>query len=137
MKSNSNYISRKISFINKKQELIIRDFLEKAHLELIHIEILEYLELHPGTIQKHLTSYFGKVLQNQLVALENKGLIYRKSSITDIRQKRIFLTAEGEETLKEIKKSHDRIEQKIQGSLSLVERDTLLGLLDKVRNELN
>ncbi|MBO1308453.1 hypothetical protein JZO70_19925 [Enterococcus sp. 669A] len=135
MQSN-HQLARKIIYTSRQQEAGLQELLKDLDLELIQIEILDYLALHPGTIQKSLKDYFGRTLQNPLVILEKKGLIYRKSALTDIRHKRIFLTKQGENELEKVHNYYDQMEQKVQRSLTFEERTTLFQLLDKVQKGL-
>lgn len=73
-------------------------------------------------------STIGSVLDR----LENRGLIERRPSPTDRRQKLIFLTDIGHKLLDDCKGAVDRVQNRIVAVLSKEERETFLKLLTRI-----
>lgn len=73
-------------------------------------------------------STIGSVLDR----LEKRGLIERRPSPTDRRQRLIFLTDHGYKLLDDCKEAVDRVQNRIVGVLSREERQTFLKLMTRI-----
>ncbi len=76
--------------------------------------MLEYIGRHPGCSQKDIAERFAftrAAISKSVVKLEEKNLVYRKTSQTDARENQLFLTELGKENIVMLKTSFDEINQ--------------------------
>ncbi|NVJ70361.1 MAG: MarR family transcriptional regulator [Alphaproteobacteria bacterium] len=90
---------------------------------------------NPGITQQALAARLDIATMSvcrQVDALEERGMLERRSDPSDRRVRRLFITEKTEPVLKVILKQLDEISDAFLSPLSLSERDTLLNLLDRV-----
>jgi MarR family transcriptional regulator, lower aerobic nicotinate degradation pathway regulator len=90
---------------------------------------------HPGidaTRISQLISYDRATIGNVLDRLEKKGLLTRTSHAGDRRTKQTFLTAEGKQTIKAVKRATSRIAERILCRLDTLDRRKLMQLLSQL-----
>lgn len=101
--------------------------------------ILTILARHQGTIsQRELIQSLGiqpGSASKVLGKLEHAGWIQRKPSVEDHRAVTIFITPSGREEAKAVEKRREAREKEMFLCLSKEEKETLLGLLEKIRQD--
>lgn len=101
--------------------------------------VLAYLSRHDGMAQSDLANILelGKAALGGIIdRLEASGFIMRNPDPVDRRVKRVFLTAQGKQTIKEMRvMSHEMSEEILEG-LDNSERALLADMLNKVKNNL-
>lgn len=97
----------------------------REHGDITQRELTEYLEIQPGSASEVI----GK--------LETAGLIKRVPSRTDRRTADVCLTEAGEAAAGEAYTKREQRHQKMFACLSEEEKQTLLGLLEKVNRYWN
>lgn len=101
--------------------------------------VLAYLSRHDGMAQSDLANMLelGKAALGGIIdRLEVAGFIMRNPDPVDRRIKRVFLTAQGKQTIKEMRlMSHEMSEEILEG-LDNNERVLLADMLNKVKHNL-
>lgn len=101
--------------------------------------VLAYLSRHDGMAQSDLANILelGKAALGGIIdRLEASGFIMRNPDPVDRRVKRVFLTAQGKQTIKEMRvMSHEMSEEILEG-LDNNERALLADMLNKVKHNL-
>ncbi|MBB1078438.1 MarR family transcriptional regulator [Limosilactobacillus sp. STM2_1] len=100
---------------------------------------LLYIKEHPGLIQRELGDHFhirNASITNMLKNLERDGYIIRKNDNESARIKRIFLTKEGIEKAKQIKKVFDETCQKFIEQLDESKIDSVIASMTSLNNDL-
>lgn len=101
--------------------------------------VLAYLSRHDGMAQSDLANILelGKAALGGIIdRLEASGFIMRNPDPVDRRVKRVFLTAQGKQTIKEMRvMSHEMSEEILEG-LDNNERVVLADMLNKVKHNL-
>lgn len=90
---------------------------------------------NPGITQQALAARLDIATMSvcrQVDALEERGMLERRSDPSDRRVRRLFITEKTEPVLKVILTRIDEISDAFLSPLSPSERDTLLNLLDRV-----
>jgi DNA-binding MarR family transcriptional regulator len=64
--------------------------------------------------------------------LEAKGLVRREADVRDRRRKLLWVTPEGEHTVKEMRRAVVRAQTRIVGPLAATEREQFMHLLNKL-----
>ncbi|MBE5102389.1 MarR family winged helix-turn-helix transcriptional regulator [Priestia aryabhattai] len=88
--------------INELSEAKINYFqarIKPLGITFIQAQTLQYINYHPGTMQKSLAEYLGKqtaTITNVLKGLEKDNLINRKVPKENERQKLLYLTEDGQ-----------------------------------------
>jgi DNA-binding MarR family transcriptional regulator len=100
--------------------------------------MLVIIEANPGLKQTELANA-AQLDRSSLVPaldkLEARGLVARRASAQDRRVNGLWLTAEGGVLLKTLKQRVSRHEQRLARDLTSEERDTLVGLLQRILPE--
>lgn len=102
-------------------------------------KILECLSYDDGCTQKEIAEYCAldkSTVTTLLNKMQADGLVTRCTSTTDRRQSRIFLTETGKQKAGEMQRVFDCVEHTALNDISAQEADTLLRLLQKVRENL-
>lgn len=129
-------LSENLFLVNSIQQVYIHTQLKSMGLNIQQSRALNYISEHSGTIQKELVNYLGKqkaTVTNVLKALEERNLIVRRVPEHNERQKQLFLTADGAETVQRVQQIFVDIEKQIDSGLTREEHVQLLGLLQRVK----
>jgi DNA-binding MarR family transcriptional regulator len=109
-------------------------------LTLAQCRVLAYLQRHEGASQvrlAELTDTDPMTLARTLERMEADGWIERKPDPTDRRARQLFLKPAGLRVLQGIWRVADRARAESMSGLSAADRAHLMGLLEKVRCNLN
>lgn len=97
--------------------------------------VLNMLARNPGVTQHEIGTGAGvdpSTMVATLDSLEERGLAERRPHPDDRRKRAVYLTAKGEETLREGRKVGQAVARQVFGALSTEERKQLHSLLRKV-----
>ena len=103
---------------------------------------LTAIQAHSGTDASRLSSMIAfdrSTIGSVISRLEKRGLVQRRPSATDGRQKLIFLTPAGQQLLLDCEAAVERVQNRIVGVLSRQERVVFMQLMSrivKLNNEL-
>jgi len=89
-------------------------------------KILDYLYYHDGCIQKDFSTEFqieAATISNLLVAMEKKGLLYRKRNEHSARTVNVYITDKGKVIQKQMEKIYDSIDDMVFDGFSPMERE--------------
>ena len=104
-----------------------------------HVGILRLLATSDEPLTQRDLAERLRVLPSRLVALldalEQRRFLGRKIDPEDRRRKRLRLTAEGHEAFENAEVVRRALDERLFGGLSVVERTTLLGLLERVAED--
>ncbi len=109
------------------------------NLTLAQCKVLIYLQRNEGISQvrlAELTDTDPMTLVRTLDRMERDGLIERRPDPADRRARRLFVTAAADPVLDEIWRIADRARAAALAGLSTVERDQLIGLLERIHANL-
>jgi len=79
-----------------------------------------------------LIAFDRSTIGNVIERLENRGLVTRKASAEDKRQKLLFLSEEGQQLLRDVTPLVERVQERILAPLTEEERETFVRLLDRL-----
>ena len=113
----------------------------KKHGELFfgQMPMLEYIGRHPGCNQKEIADRFAftrAAISKSVVKLEEKNLVYRKTSESDARENQLFLTEQGKESIVMFKSCFDEINELAFKDFTEEEITQLNNLFDKILRNL-
>ncbi len=141
----SFYLYRKLQRVNHLLRHLVDKFrsadkLSHARMRLlIRLEVNDRLKVDEGILPSELSRWLG-VSRNTVSALlnglEEQGLITRQPHPTDRRRVEIHITEAGREQVREYAPPMGAFLDGIFKSLTPEERDTLLGLLEKLQETL-
>ncbi len=109
--------------------------LEPEGLHPRHFGVLTVLAAHPGISQQQLhekTAIDPSSMVAVIDELEERGLAERRRHPADRRARQVFLTEQGEQTLKRIRTLVSGLQREFFGALTAEERKTLHALLRKL-----
>ncbi len=109
--------------------------LEPEGLHPRHFGVMTMLAAHPGMSQHQLhehTAIDPSSMVSVIDELEARGLAERRPDPADRRARQVFLTGQGEQTLKRIRALAAGLQREFFGALSAQERKTLHALLRKL-----
>jgi MarR family transcriptional regulator, lower aerobic nicotinate degradation pathway regulator len=109
--------------------------LEPEGLHPRHFGVMTMVAAHPGMSQQQLheqTAIDPSSMVAVIDELEARGLAERRPDPEDRRARRVFLTAQGEQTLKRIRGLAADLQREFFGALTAEERKTLHALLRKL-----
>lgn len=109
--------------------------LEPEGLHPRHFGVMTMLAAHPGMSQHQLhekTAIDPSSMVSVIDELEARGLAERRPDPADRRARQVFLTEQGEQTLKRIRSLAAGLQREFFGTLSAQERKTLHALLRKL-----
>ena len=124
--------------IRRAHQFAVAIFMEEAgsfDVTPVQFAILNALIDDPGEDQVTLAgkvafdaATFGSVIGR----LEAKGWVRREPDATDRRRKLLWITAEGEEAARQMKRAVNKAQSRILGPLDGAEREQLVALLGKL-----
>jgi DNA-binding MarR family transcriptional regulator len=109
--------------------------LEPEGLHPRHFGVMTMLAAHPGMSQHQLhekTAIDPSSMVAVIDELEARGLARRRADPADRRARQVFLTEQGEQTLKRIRALAAGLQREFFGALTAEERKTLHALLRKL-----
>ncbi|UCV23596.1 MarR family winged helix-turn-helix transcriptional regulator [Ferribacterium limneticum] len=125
--------------VSRLRRIVFDDFVKPLGVTRSQWWILAYLSRHDGMIQTDLAAVLelGKASLGGLIdRLEASRLLERRADPVDRRVKRIYLSKDGQQLIKELRvKSHEMSELILKG-LSEQDRLTLTNLLSHVKTNL-
>lgn len=138
-KVDSSYLESLVGYNARRATLaIIGLFLQrmaKYGLRPVDFSILSLVTHNPGITSRQLCSTLG-ILPPNLVAmvgtLDKRGLIQRAPHRSDGRAMSLYLTAAGEQLMREAEVTAAELEGDATARLSASERNTLMRLLQKI-----
>ena len=115
--------------------------LRGAEHELAHMEVktLGFFARHPGASQSDLVAYSGRdkaQVARLIRSLRERGLLNAEADETDRRSTRLSLSAEGRELHVALHRNDGQLAAAALAGLSAAEQAALLGLLERVRANL-
>lgn len=128
-------LSEQIYHLNNLQQDFILKRLKKIDLTEHQARTLNYIADNPGTIQKELANYLGKqhaTITNILKGLETRDYISRKIPNDNERQKRLYLTAEGEKLVDQVQQIFLDLEVVITSSISESDEKNVRDILKNI-----
>ncbi|PIB34468.1 hypothetical protein BFP72_03075 [Reichenbachiella sp. 5M10] len=102
--------------------------------------LLRVLSKHEGIKQNDLASFASRektTLARLLTTMEKKNLVYRKGSDTDKRTNLVFISPQGKEELDRALPALVESIQLIQSGITKEELSTTLGVLQRIRENIN
>jgi DNA-binding MarR family transcriptional regulator len=111
------------------------DRMEQYDLRAIDFSVLSLLKANPNIAQKRLAQALSISPPNLAILLdrlENRGLVVRQRNPLDKRSQTLVLTPEGMRLCTKAEKTASELEQDATGALTSLEREQLLGLLQKI-----
>lgn len=125
--------------VSRLRRIVFDNFMKPLSVTRSQWWVLAYLSRHDGMIQSDLASTLelGKAALGGLIdRLEASTYIERRPDATDRRVKRVYLTARGNQIVKEMRAlSHDMSEQILMG-LNHEQRLDLANMLTQVKQNL-
>jgi DNA-binding MarR family transcriptional regulator len=124
--------------IRRAHQFAVARFMEETtdfDVTPVQFAILNALMDTPGADQVTLAGQvaFDAATSGSVISrLESKGWIRREPDADDKRRKLLWVTAEGEMAVQQMKRSVARAQTRILGPLNPNEREQLLGLLGKL-----
>jgi MarR family transcriptional regulator for hemolysin len=113
---------------------------EELGLTLAQCRILAYLQRNEGISQvrlAELTDTDPMTLARTLERMESDGWIERRADPADRRARQVFLKPHALALLQDIWRVSDRARADAMNGLSAADRAQLMGLLERVRSNLN
>ena len=116
-------------------------FLRDGPHPITHMDgkVLGYFGQHPGTTQRDLADHSGRdkaQLARLVKGLRDQGLLRAEPDPADRRNVKLFLTDEGQAIRLALKQQSTRLSALAVAGFSRTERDQLLGLLQRVKENL-
>lgn len=136
MSTNRDGLAEKVYTLGILQQKYVVARLKALQLNSLQARSLSYISIHPGTIQRELADYLGKkqaTVTNILKGLEERKMVYREIPKSNERQKNIFLTAEGEQLVKQVNLIFEQLDQKVRNGLTEKEQEQLEVNLSKAK----
>ncbi len=120
----------------RAQQISTSVFYEKAGNEVTPIQyaLLRTLKDNPGVDQVTLASLVGldtSTTAATATRMEEKGLIVRRLEVVLRRQRRLFLTPEGDEVLASLGDAMAQMREQLLGRMAPQEQEALMSLLRK------
>ena len=117
-------------------------FLRNGPHPITHMDgkVLGYFGQHPGATQRDFSEHSGRdkaQLARLVKGLRDQGLLRVEPDEADRRNVKLFLTDEGQAIRQELKQQSSRLSAKAVAGFSRLEREQLLGLLQRVRDNLS
>jgi DNA-binding MarR family transcriptional regulator len=109
---------------------------ELAHME---VKVLGFFARHPGAAQSDLVAHSGRdkaQVARLIRGLRERGLLLAEADEADRRSTRLRLSAEGRDLHVALHRNDGRLAAAALAGLSEAEQATLLGLLERVRANL-
>lgn len=131
----TNNISEQIYQLSILQQTFVHEQLKKLGLNEMQARTIYYVFTYPGAIQKDLAQYLGKqdaTITNILKLLEKSNYIKREIPADNERQKKLYLTENGEKSVELIQKIFQDLEYAMSSSLNASEIKDLKEELKKI-----
>lgn len=125
--------------VSRMRRVVFDDFVKPLGVTRSQWWILAYLSRHDGMIQSDLADVLelGKAALGGLIdRLEASALIERRSDATDRRVKRVYLTAKGNQTVREMRDLSHEMSERILNGLDHQDRLKLADMLMLVKQNL-
>jgi DNA-binding MarR family transcriptional regulator len=109
---------------------------ELAHME---VKVLGFYARHPGASQSDLVAYSGRdkaQVARLIRGLRERGLLEAQADEADRRSARLSLTAQGRDLHAALHRHDGQLAAAALAGLSAAEQGALLGLLERVRANL-
>lgn len=119
-----------------KQRQKYDEMSKKYDISRTQARTLSYLAKHPGINQKQVAEYVnvrGSSASDLLKGLEKNGYIERYTNAgTQDRSKKIFVTTQGLELIKEIDATFAEIDEQLTEQLTEEEINTVIRIIEKI-----
>lgn len=117
-------------------------FLRDGPHPITHMDgkVLGYFSQHPGATQTDLAEHSGRdkaQLARLVKGLRDRGLLRLEPHETDRRNIKLFVTDEGLAIRQALRQQSSRLSAKAVAGFSRLEREQLLGLLQRVKDNLS
>ncbi|WP_314574754.1 MarR family transcriptional regulator [Enterococcus gilvus] len=132
-------LAEKIYAVSTLQQNFVIERLKTLHLNSLQSRSLNFIAMYPGTMQRELANYLGKqqaTVTNILKVLEEKKLIYRRIPKNNERQKKIYLTPEGEQMVEKVQTIFDELGRQMESVFSKEERQQFELFLKRAEDQL-
>lgn len=111
--------------LNSLYKSQMRQAASKQALQLVHVEILQYLSIcnHYSNTAQALSEYLGQTkgsISQSLKVLENLGYIKREPSLKDKRVAKLYLTEQGTKGLKKVSSSSELTHKDDEKTIALI-----------------
>lgn len=136
----TDHISEQVYLLSMLQHKYIEKRLKEIELNEIQARALNYVAAYPGEIQTNLARYLGKpdaTVTNILKQLEKKTYIRREIPTDNERQKRLYLTEEGDTAAAKLQRIFDDLEALMCEALNPKEVSALKASQKKLKEALN
>jgi DNA-binding MarR family transcriptional regulator len=125
-----------VSYIVLGNNAVTNRFIEKTYGMPVHAwSTLFAVVMFPGIRAKEVRQIFPRpqnTISRAVSLLESRGLIRQETSVTDAREKRLFATDTGRETLAEIRATSLRRQEELFSPLEPEEREAFFRLARKI-----
>lgn len=135
-----NHINQLLHLQLKKLHQLFTKFSKDSNLTLQQAHILLYLAHHPGSIQKEIADNFNlrkSSITSIVKNLEKNNYIIRKNDPESARNKRVYLTDEGEKEINKICETFSFIDTNLGQALTEDELDDLSQLVSKLNDHID
>lgn len=124
--------------IRRAHQVAVAIFMEETgghDVTPVQFAILNALLADPGEDQVTLArkvAFDAATFGSVITRLEARGWVRREPDAVDRRRKRLWVTEQGAEAAREMRRSVGKVQQRILGPLDAGEREQLLALLDRL-----
>jgi len=124
--------------IRRAHQVAVAIFMEETagyDVTPVQFAILNALMEDPGEDQVTLArkvAFDAATFGSVITRLEGRGWVRRESDEADRRRKRLWVTEEGADAARAMKRSVGKVQQRILAPLEAQEREQLLALLDRL-----
>lgn len=138
MSKSSDFRDTPAHLIRRAHQLAVAIFMEETSeyaVTPVQFSILTALLDSPGEDQVSLAAHvaFDAATSGSVVSrLEARGWIHREADARDRRRKRLWVTPDGREAVREIRRAAKRAQTRVMGPLAAEEQEILKELLSKM-----
>jgi DNA-binding MarR family transcriptional regulator len=138
MSKSSDFRDTPAHLIRRAHQLAVAIFMEETSeyaVTPVQFSILTALLDSPGEDQVSLAAHvaFDAATSGSVVSrLEARGWIHREADARDRRRKRLWVTPDGREAVREIRRAAKRAQTRVMGPLAAEEQEALKELLTKM-----
>lgn len=138
MSKSSDFRDTPAHLIRRAHQLAVAIFMEEASeyaVTPVQFSILAALLDSPGEDQVSLAAHvaFDAATSGSVVSrLEARGWIHREADAGDRRRKRLWVTPDGRQAVREIRRAAKRAQNRVMGPLAADEQEVLKELLSKM-----
>lgn len=133
-----NELVEHIFQLTRAEQKFIQHALKQYGLNVLQAQALNFIAKHPAAIQRTLSHYLSKpeaTTTNILKVLESRQLIVRRISATNERQKKLYLSPEGQELVQAVRAVFIDLENRVSAPLSANEKELMLQLLQRINDQ--